>query len=138
MDEGVTYQRLHRWKYRLAAPYTVTIPINRTLSSPGQYIRLDRRVLSLKMGYAWDGPSGPAMDTRNIMRASLIHDALYQLMRESLLDFEYRGIVDDIFRTHCLEDGVSRLRARTLRWGLKAFGAKYAKPSKPPTVHRAP
>jgi hypothetical protein len=37
-------------------------------------------------GYAWNGPSGPTLDTRNFMRGSLVHDALYQLMREGRMD----------------------------------------------------
>ena len=38
--------------------------------------------ITVKVGYAWDGPSGTAIDTKNFMRGSLIHDALYQLLRE--------------------------------------------------------
>jgi len=140
MDEGITYERSDRWKYRLVAPYVVSIPLvmDRGISSPGEYIILDGGKLSLKQGYAWDGPSGPVIDTRALMRPSVVHDALYQLMREALLDLSYRGLADDIFRTHCLEDGVSRLRARRLRWGLKVFGEKYARPTRPSPILRAP
>ena len=42
-----------------------------------RYIRLgtDGR-LEIADGYAWDGPSGPAIDTKNFMRGSLVHDVL--------------------------------------------------------------
>ena len=40
--------------------------------------------------YAWDGPSGPTIDTSNSMRASLVHDVLYQAMREEGLAYEFR------------------------------------------------
>jgi len=42
-------------------------------------------MLKIKTGYSWDGPSWPAIDTKNFMQGSLIHDALYQLMRELVL-----------------------------------------------------
>lgn len=32
--------------------------------------------------YAYDGPSGPAIDSVNFMRASMLHDVLYQVLRE--------------------------------------------------------
>jgi len=140
MDEGIAYERSNRWKYRLVAPYAVGIPLimERRITSPGEYIILDGGTISLKQGYAWDGPSGPIVDTRTLMRPSVVHDALYQLMREALLGLAHRGLSDDIFRTHCLEDGVSRLRARRLRWGLKVFGEKYARPTRPLPILRAP
>ena len=33
-------------------------------------------------GYQWDGPSGPAIDTDTFMRGSLVHDLLYELLRD--------------------------------------------------------
>ena len=44
--------------------------------------------LYISKGYSWDGPSGPAIDTPDWIKASLVHDALYQLIREnrSILD----------------------------------------------------
>lgn len=61
--------------------------------------------------YAWDGPSGPTIDTPNFMRGSLFHDALYQLMREGLLPQSCRKAADELLRVHCREDGMPWLRA---------------------------
>jgi len=41
--------------------------------------------LAISAGYSWDGPSGPTIDTKTFMRGSLIHDAIYQLIREGAL-----------------------------------------------------
>ncbi|MDF5607407.1 hypothetical protein P3745_24975, partial [Vibrio parahaemolyticus] len=49
------------------------------------YLSLSEQgLLTIKKGYSWDGVSGPATDTRNLILASLVHDELYQLMREEL------------------------------------------------------
>ena len=77
------------YKYWLAEEYQVkvsiipenNVPKDKTTKS---FIELTTDgVLTIKKGYAWDGPSGPTLDTKNSMRASLFHDALYQLMREN-------------------------------------------------------
>jgi len=42
--------------------------------------------LLIERGYAWDGPSGPTFDTKDFMIPSLVHDALYQLLRNGFID----------------------------------------------------
>ena len=85
-------------------------------------------LLRIAAGYAWDGPSGIAIDTKNFMRGSLVHDALYQLMREGLLSREHRDAVDRLLEKICLEDGMSKLRAAWVYQAVKRFGAKAAEP----------
>lgn len=60
--------------------------------------------LSIKPRYAWDGASGPTFDSPSTMRASLVHDALYQLMREGALDQSYRIPADECLRRIMLGD----------------------------------
>jgi hypothetical protein len=67
--------------------------------------------LVCRKGYAWDGASGPTWDTPSSMRASLIHDAGYQLMREGLLPLDYKVVFDGLFYLKLLDDGMSRVRA---------------------------
>jgi hypothetical protein len=67
--------------------------------------------LTCKKGYAWDGASGPTWDTPSSMRASLIHDAGYQLMREGHLPLDYKVTFDGLFYLQLLNDGMSRVRA---------------------------
>ena len=80
--------------------------------------------LTVKPGYAWDGPSGPTFDTKTFMRGSLFHDALYQLMREGHIgSHEDRKRSDQVLRDVCRDDGMSKARAW---WVYKAvrIGAK--------------
>jgi hypothetical protein len=67
--------------------------------------------------YPWDGPSGPAIDTDNFMDGSLVHDALYDLMRQGLLSrWKYRRLADKEMRIQCKKDGMSFIR-RWYTWG---------------------
>ena len=78
-------------------------------------ISLDQ--LEICMNYAWDGPSGPAIDTDNFMDGSLVHDALYDLMRQGLLSrWKYRRKADKEMRIQCKKDGMSLIR-RWYTWG---------------------
>ena len=71
------------YKYQLVQDYEVRIEITgHNVKSDFIELTSDGR-LKIKKYYCWDGPSGITVDTKNFMRGSLIHDALYQLMRES-------------------------------------------------------
>ncbi len=116
------------YKYQLDQSYVIKIDIR-----PAQHVGHDFLVLGtdgtliIKDGYAWDGPSGPTIDTRNFMRGSLVHDALYQLMREGLLDLGYREKADQILRDLCLEDGMSSIRAWWVYQAVRLCGEGSAK-----------
>ena len=110
MTKRISYRA--GYKYQLAETYGVQTAIR-----PGEYISteyidldLDGRLIILR-GFAWDGPSGPAIDTTSFMRGSLIHDSLYQLIRMGLLDQRRRVVADQELRRICLEDGMWKVRA---------------------------
>jgi hypothetical protein len=111
--ECISYKK--DYKYQLVETYTFEIPIKPKVgvSSPSEFIALTANgLLTIKKGYAWDGPSGPAIDTLNFMRGSLVHDALYQLMREKLLDQNTsRKPADQLLQKMCKADGMSAIRA---------------------------
>lgn len=83
--------------------------------------------LIITKGYAWDGPSGPTIDTKNFMRGSLVHDALYQLMREGCIPITCKDSADRILQSFCLADGMSQLRAWYVYQGVHLFGYGSAK-----------
>jgi hypothetical protein len=87
-------------------------------------------LLRIKAGYAWDGPSGPAIDTRDFMRGSLVHDALYQLMRASKLDQETRPVADELMYRLCIEDGMNHTYATICMEAVKEFAAYAAAPQR--------
>ena len=79
--------------------------------------------LVIYKGYEWDGPSGPAIDTDNFMDGSLIHDMLYQLMREGKLKRRpYRLYADNEMFRQCKKDDMS-LPRRCWTWlGVRVGG----------------
>lgn len=92
-------------------------------------------LLTVSRYYAWDGPSGPTLDTRDFMRGSLVHDALYQLMRLRVLDYRvHRKRADQLLREICLEDGMCRLRAWYVYHALRIFASGSARPRKEPEM----
>jgi hypothetical protein len=86
--------------------------------------------LSIRKGYCWNGPSGPAIDTENFMRGSLIHDCCYQMMRENLISIGYRDYADRLLQSICLEDGMSRVRAWYVYWSVSLFAQYAANPKR--------
>lgn len=90
------------------------------------YLILQEGNLIIKKGYAWDGPSGPTIDTKNFMRGSLVHDALYQLMRMGFLGETYRKAADKELRRLCLEDGMWSIRAWWVYVSVRWFGGSAA------------
>jgi hypothetical protein len=94
--------------------------------------------LSIRAGYAWDGPSGTTIDTASFMRGSLVHDALYQLMREGHLGFDMRKYADDTLRDVCLEDGMWRIRAWWVHRAVRRFARRATLPSNKRPVKEAP
>ena len=128
------------YKYQLAEGYEINISINPKADIKTEFINLDRSGnLLIKKGYAWDGPSGPVKDTKENLRASLVHDALYQLMRYKNLNTRtHRKAADQIFKELCKKDGVSKFRASVYYKALRKFGKPAASPENKKKVRRAP
>ena len=116
------------YKYQLHESYEVTVRINPPEDIKTDYISLNQTGhLVIGKGYAWDGPSGPTIDTSNFMRGSLVHDALYQLMRmEHLSDELHRKTADEELKRICLEDGMSSIRAWWVYLSVRQFGGRSA------------
>jgi hypothetical protein len=136
--ECITYRA--GYKYQLKENYTILIEIKPPAPIDTDYLALTTGgILTVKKGYAWDGPSGPTIDTLNFMRGSLVHDALYQLMRERLLDEDtYRETADRLLQTICEEDGMSSLRAWWVYQAVHFFGEPSADPANDKPVIKAP
>ncbi len=96
-------------------------------------------VLFIDEGYAWNGPSGPAVDTPTFMPASLMHGAMYQLFRMELLSADrWRKTVDQEMRRIAQEDGINRLRAWYVYHSVRLGARKAALPESRHQVYRAP
>lgn len=123
MGAPIQFESLCRYKYRLLADLVLKCSI-RGIYARTEYIEIqDDGTLILRKGYAWDGPSGPTVDTEDAMRGSAGHDALYQLISLGVLPVTARRQADIDLRGWCIEDGMSRFRADYWYDAVRAFGA---------------
>lgn len=128
------------YKYQLKQDYYIYIGINPEELIETQFLKLDSDGLfTIKSGYAWDGASGPAPDVDCVMRASLVHDALYQLIRDSYLDeTPNKKIADQLFRDICIIDDMPKFITHLLYIGLRLFGKPFCDPSRKKLLTKSP
>ena len=127
------------YKYQIVEDYQVKVSVIPNTNIKTHFLELNtERMLIIKKGYAWDGPSGPTIDTPNFMRGSLVHDALYQLLRNELLEQEWRDEADEELRRICREDGMSRIRAWWVYRAVRKWGNVAASPESRKKIHKAP
>lgn len=127
------------YKYQLVKTTEFDTSIHPVITINTEYITLFKNgKLIIREGYCWDGPSGPAIDTKNFMRGSLAHDALYQLMRMELLPQSFRLQADEELGKICAEDGMSSFRRWYVVRELNNFGASAASPSNKKRILIAP
>lgn len=119
--EGYRYQLREDYSIQLEFPYYRDVKTD--------FLELTTKgVLTIRKGYAWDGPSGPVFDGDAIMRPSLVHDALYQLMRLEVLHKSRREYADELLRRLCLEDGMSSISAWFVYHAVRLFGETCTEP----------
>ena len=136
-----------KYKYQLDEEYQVKVSvIPKEDVGTKHYIELNTEgMLVIKKGYAWDGPSGPTWDTPSFMRGSLVHDALYQILRNNFLEQKWekwrkeaRKEADKELRRICREDGMSRIRAWYVYQAVSRWGGRAADPESRKKIHVAP
>ena len=130
------YRKLHDYKYQLMDDYVIQIDIRPERDIDFIFVSLSSGgLLTIRKAYAWDGPSGPSIDTKNFMRGSLVHDALYQLMRLSALNYlVHRQRADGLLREICLADGMSSFRAWYVYQAVHWFAEGGVRPRNEPEV----
>ncbi|MHB8123121.1 MAG: DUF1353 domain-containing protein [Desulfuromonadaceae bacterium] len=126
------------YKYQLHRNYTVLVGIDPGCEIITDWLHLQNGYLTISKGYAWDGPSGPTFDTSDSLRGSLVHDALYQLMRLGLISESYRGKADDLLHEICVEDGMVHIRAEMWKQMVICFAAGAARSGSEQPVLIAP
>lgn len=117
------------YKYQLKENYSLQTPLVGTYISTDFILLTSTGLLVIKKGYAWDGPSGPTFDTKDFMRGSLVHDALYQLMRESHLPQSLKEFADRELQKICIEDGMPKSLAYLVYQAVKHFGEPATNPA---------
>ncbi len=132
MPAYIKYRKLGSYKYQLMEEYGFETEwvLPRAVETGGKWVIMSKTGrLTVKKGYAWDGPSGPTIDTKNFMRGSLVHDALYQLMGHGFLSESWRKKADELLRNICREDGMTWIRAQWVYQSVRTFGGIAIKPN---------
>jgi len=107
--------------------------------------------LIVKFGYPWDGPSGPCRliadrlpkwfqkkYLKRILRGSLFHDALSELMRRGFLSEIWLAQTDKELKRICLEDKMYRIRAWWVYKAVQMAGGSYTSPKNKRKILTAP
>lgn len=82
------------------------------------------RIIGRK-NYAWDGASGPTVDTTSSMHCSLDHDILWQLIEEGYLSKEWYPISNDHLEDQGEKDGMWPIRAKLWNTSVTYFGRPF-------------
>lgn len=111
------------YKYQTKTDYYSATPIKPPREILTTFVCLGKNGhMLIRRHYAWNGASGPTVDSLSSIRASLEHDALYQLMQEGELNRAFKGEVDKYFKSLLIQDGMSSVRASLWDAGLALFG----------------
>lgn len=125
------------YKYRISKRFCVSTILRPEyrVEIPG-YVLLDTDGdLYIESSYNWDGPSGPTYDFESDMAASLVHDALYQLLIEGGLDKALKPQADRMLRDLMIEDGAAVWRALIYEKAVNKFGKDYLIPKEEITIN---
>ena len=137
MEDFVRYKS--GYLYQTVADYIVDVSIFPKKAIETYFLSLtEDGLLKIKRGYSWDGPSGPAIHTKNFIRGSLIHDALYQLIRLNKLSTNFRLNADKELQYACKKDGMCSLRAWWVYKAVRLFAVSAASPENAKKVLKAP
>jgi len=128
----LTLRKLKGYKYEVRETFVFQMAIRGIYVDTKFFALFENGQLFAKVGYAFDGASGPAIDTDTILIPALAHDLLYQLMREGYLPRTYREYADDYLKELCLECGMWKVRANWVHWAVRHFAKRSSEPEKEP------
>ena len=119
------YRELQPWKYQITEMYSIgTDILFKDFVRDHEFIYIDPTgLIVLSPYYSWDGATC-FPDIPSIMRGSLIHDALTQLMKEGILsNRRYRKQADQLLKKICIEDGMSKWLANMVYLGVRSYSS---------------
>ncbi len=115
MTSEFNYELTHTppLKYRLTRPFYAALPLRGwTVRTAAPTVSLDVfGLLRIPSSFEWDGPSGPAVDTPDLLAPSLIHDVLVKMTYVGLLPYSARKPIDRIYYKYARQQGVPFVRA---------------------------
>lgn len=115
----------YKYKFKVEENFSIELPI-KIADFEQPYATSKNGILEIKKGYAWDGASGPVINTQNTLIASLVHDVLYQAMRLNLIkpNKVNRKIADKNFFEILKMNGVNSIRRKVWYFEVRLFGKK--------------
>ena len=115
----------YKYKFKVEENFSIELPF-KIPDFEHEYASSKDGILSVKKGYAWTGASGPIINTRDTLVASLVHDVLYQAMRLNLIKSskENRKIADKNFFEILKMNGVNSIRRKVWYFAVRLFGKK--------------
>lgn len=93
--------------------------------------------LKVKKNFGSDGATG-IWDTKHVIPGSMVHDALYMLLRMGLLPRSERDNADRTLEAVCIESGMWKWYAKIIYLGVKFFAAAAAHPDHRRKEYTAP
>ena len=120
------YTKCKDYKYQLQETQTFDLHSDFPDVKGFDWVSIKNNKITIQKGYAWDGCSGPTIDTKNSMVAGLVHDCLYQLMRLKRLDISYRPQADKEFYLILREHRMNPIRAKIWYLSVKLFAKSSA------------
>ena len=114
---------------------------------PNYFTIWSNGLVLIRAGYAWDGASGPTIDTKTTFVGSCVHDCLYQGSREFLKFntedefYQYRKWADQQFRKQLKLSGMNWFRRMYWYRGVREGGEEAARSTslnEYETIHYAP
>lgn len=118
------------YRLQIIRPYRPVVSQFYSISQSG--------LLIIKKGYAWDGPSGPTIDTLDVMFASLIHDVLYEALRKKQLARKWRKAADDELAEVGKACGANPIRMELWESMVNIFAGPMADEANRKRVYEAP
>ena len=120
----IYFQKIRGYKYRLAKKASIVLEWLKGISYDSDFVKITPDgTLTAKKGYAWDGPSGLTIDTRDSLQGSLWHDIGYQLIRAGVLSKAlYKPKFDGLLYDTCVKDGMWKWRAELWLRGVIKLG----------------
>ncbi len=122
------YRKLVNYKYQLLEDESFTVDIS--IEAQNDFILLKDRILNILKSYAWDGSTIPFKRMfelfgwdldKHSLQASLVHDALTQLIGSGLLPNSYRRYADGLYRDMSVAAGLSEWKGAVRYWGLRKY-----------------
>ena len=129
----LSYRNIRGYRYQVMDKFSIDVSgffgSERLCISGFAY--LENGSLRVSKGYAWDGPSGPVIHTKNWLKPSLVHDVFYQLIRNGFFPDpeKARAKADDLMLSMLRAEGMSRFRSWYSWKAVRIFGKKAVRAS---------